>query len=49
MAILPNVMDELLTLLLHILEVLGSNLSPETGYPDRFFVVFLSPFGQKLG
>jgi hypothetical protein len=29
----PNVVVEWLTLLIHIWEVLGSNLSPETGYP----------------
>jgi hypothetical protein len=29
-----NVMVEWLTLQLHILEVPGSNLGPETGYPD---------------
>jgi hypothetical protein len=29
-----NVMVEWLTLHLHILEVPGSNLGPETGYPD---------------
>jgi hypothetical protein len=29
-----NVVVEWLTLLLHIREVPGSNLSPETGYPD---------------
>jgi hypothetical protein len=38
---------EWLTLLLHIWEILSSNLGPETGYPDlRFFVVFLSPSKQ---
>jgi hypothetical protein len=40
----PNVMVEWLALLLRIREVPGSNLGPETGYPDRFFVVFLSPY-----
>jgi hypothetical protein len=33
---LPNVVVGWLTLLLHILEVVDSNLSLETGYPDRF-------------
>jgi hypothetical protein len=28
------VVDEWLTLLLHTLEVLGSNLGPENGFPD---------------
>jgi hypothetical protein len=37
-----NVMVEWLALL-RIREVPGSNLSLETGYPDRFFVVFLGP------
>jgi hypothetical protein len=31
---ITNVAVEWLALLLHIQEVLGSNLSPETGYPD---------------
>jgi hypothetical protein len=31
-----------LALLLHIRAVPGSNLGPETGYPDRFFAVFPS-------
>jgi hypothetical protein len=31
-----------LALLLRIREVSGSNLGPETGYPDMFFEVFLS-------
>jgi hypothetical protein len=26
----------------------GSNLNPETGYPDEVFVVFLSPSRQML-
>jgi hypothetical protein len=30
----PNVMVEWLTLLFRIREVPGSNLGPETGYPD---------------
>jgi hypothetical protein len=32
----PNVVIEWLTLLLHIREVPGSNLSPETCYPKVF-------------
>jgi hypothetical protein len=45
-----NVVVERLALLLHIQEVLGSNLGLETGYPDsRFFVVFLSPSRQIPG
>jgi hypothetical protein len=32
-----------LVLLLYIQEALGSNISPETNYPDRLFVAFLSP------
>jgi hypothetical protein len=38
----PNVVVEWLTLLFRIPKALGSNLAPETGYPDRHFVVFLS-------
>jgi hypothetical protein len=34
----PNVRAEWLALLLCIWEIPGSNLGPETGYPDRFFV-----------
>jgi hypothetical protein len=30
----PNILIDCLTLLLHILEVPGSNLSSETSYPD---------------
>jgi hypothetical protein len=40
---------EWLTLLFRIREVPGSILGPETGYPDRFFLVFLSPSKQILG
>jgi hypothetical protein len=32
----PNIVIAWLTLLLRIREVLGSNLDPETGYPDTF-------------
>jgi hypothetical protein len=38
----PNVVVEWLTLLLRIWEVLGSNLGPETGYPDLGFSWFSS-------
>jgi hypothetical protein len=31
-------------MLLRIREVPGSILGPETGYPDKFFVDFFSPF-----
>jgi hypothetical protein len=30
-------------------EVPGSNLGPETSYPDKVFVVFLCPFRRILG
>jgi hypothetical protein len=30
-------------------DVLGSNLNPQTGYRDRFILVFLSPAMQILG
>jgi hypothetical protein len=36
-------MVEWLTLLLRIREVSVSNLGPDAGYYDEFFVVFLSP------
>jgi hypothetical protein len=42
-------MVELLTILLRIREVPGSNLGTETGYPERVFVVFHSPSRQILG
>jgi hypothetical protein len=45
----PNVVVEWLTLLLRIREVPGSNLGPDTGYPDRVFVIFLSLEGKMLG
>jgi hypothetical protein len=32
-----------------IREVQGSSLGPETGYPDIYFVVFLSPYRQIPG
>jgi hypothetical protein len=40
---------KLLVLLLHNGEVPGSNAGPDTGYHDRYFVVFLSPSRKKLG
>jgi hypothetical protein len=40
----PKVAAKWLTLLIR--EVPGSNLGPETGYPDRFFVFFLSSSRQ---
>jgi hypothetical protein len=39
----PNVVVEWLTLLLGIMEVPGSITGQETGYPDRFFAIFLCP------
>jgi hypothetical protein len=39
----PNVVVECLTFVFLIRDVPGSNIGPETGYPDRVFVVFLSP------
>jgi hypothetical protein len=54
--ILPKVVVEWLKLLLHNREVPGSNLGPETGYPDRGFSWFSSvntcecwDSGLKLG
>jgi hypothetical protein len=43
-----NIMAEWLTLLLHIYEVQGSNLGPETRYPE-VFMIFLSPYRQMSG
>jgi hypothetical protein len=37
-----KVVVEWLTLLHHIREITGSDLDPETGYRDRFFVFFVS-------
>jgi hypothetical protein len=45
----PNVVVERFTLLLHIRDVRVSNLGSETGYRDRGFVVFLSPFRKMPG
>jgi hypothetical protein len=42
-------MAEWLGLLLHILEVRGSSLCPEAGYPDRVFVFFLFPSRKMPG
>jgi hypothetical protein len=44
-----NIMVNWIALVLCILEVLGSNLAPETDYIDRYFVVFLNPYRQMLG
>jgi hypothetical protein len=44
----PNVEVEWLTLLLRIREVRGSNLGPDSGYPE-FIVPFLSPSMQMPG
>jgi hypothetical protein len=44
-----NVMVEWLTILLHIREVLGSNVGPEISYSNRFLMVFLRPTRQMLG
>jgi hypothetical protein len=45
----PNVVVEWLALRISIQEVSGSNLRPETGYPDRFFVIFISSSRQMPG
>jgi hypothetical protein len=45
---LLNIVVEWLTLLLCIQEVLGSNLGPETGYPDCGFSWFSSVLTGKL-
>jgi hypothetical protein len=42
---IPNVVADL-TLVPRIWEFPGSTLVPETGYPDRFFVVFLSHYRE---
>jgi hypothetical protein len=41
-----NVAATWLAFLLCIRKVPGSNIGPETGYPDRFFVDFLRPSRQ---
>jgi hypothetical protein len=46
---IPNVTAEWLALLLHIREILGSNLCPGTGYTDWGFHVFFSPSSQMPG
>jgi hypothetical protein len=43
-----NIMVECLAFLLCIQGVYVSNLSLETGYPDKFFMVFISPSRQML-
>jgi hypothetical protein len=43
-----SLIAEILTLLLYIQEVPGSNLEPETGYPE-LFLVFPSHFRQMPG
>jgi hypothetical protein len=43
-----NIASSLVALLLHIQEIIGLNLSPETHYPDMFFVVLHSPFQQVM-
>jgi hypothetical protein len=44
-----NVVVEWLALLLRIREVPGSYQNPETGYPDRFVIIFLNPFRKIPG
>jgi hypothetical protein len=44
--IAPNIVVNWLTLVLNIREFLGSNLSSETGNPDRFFMLFFSTFSS---
>jgi hypothetical protein len=45
----PNVMVEWLTLLLHIWEVTGSNLDPETSYTHQDFRGFLRSLQANAG
>jgi hypothetical protein len=47
LSFVPNVVVEWLKLL-RFREVTGSDLSPETGYPDWVFVVFSVPPGEFL-
>jgi hypothetical protein len=47
MNITPNIMVKYLALL-HIQEVPDLNISVETGYPDRFIMIFLSLYRQTL-
>jgi hypothetical protein len=43
-----HVVFDWLTFLLRIREAVGSNLGPEIGYRDRFFMVFFCPSRQIL-
>jgi hypothetical protein len=47
--VIRNVVIEWVTTLLLIREVPGSNLGPATGFPDRVFVLLLSPSRQIPG
>jgi hypothetical protein len=42
-------MSQLSGLLSHNVKVMGSNVGPETGYSNRLFVVFLSPYRKMMG
>jgi hypothetical protein len=46
---LPNVVVEYLARLLRIREVLGSNVGPETGYPDFYFRDFPQSLQASAG
>jgi hypothetical protein len=41
-----NQTGEWLTILPRIQDILGSNIGPETDYPNRIFVLFLSASGK---
>jgi hypothetical protein len=45
----PNVVVDWLAFLLRILDVQGSNLGPETGYPDEVFRDFPQTFHANAG
>jgi hypothetical protein len=45
---LTKIEEEWSAFLLHIQEVLGSSIDPESGYPASIFIIFLSPSSQML-
>jgi hypothetical protein len=45
---LTKIEEEWSAFILHIQEVLGSSIDPESGYPDSIFMIFLTPCKQML-
>jgi hypothetical protein len=48
MEVLAKLVGITVTLLTHIREVLSSNFDRDTGYPDSFFVIFLSLSSREI-